>query len=116
VQLSAPARGWIYDLTEYQGRLNSTLSNYNMCRKYGASFIILPHDVWGTDHVNSLSVWPGDDDDWTDDIKFVEQLKFDLKANHATEGLVWDIWKEPSIGISGTDRSSNGLTCHNLLR
>ena len=97
-QLGAPARGWIYGLAEYYGRLNSTLSNYFTCRKYGASFIILPHDVWGTDGQNASTVWPGDNGDWTDYTKFVKQLMHDLKENDATEALVWDVWNEPDIG------------------
>ena len=32
-QLNAPNRGWIWN--EYDGRFQSTLSNYNTARKYG---------------------------------------------------------------------------------
>src|SRR5436305_13193815 len=32
-QLGAPARGWIWGMTEYRGRLQSTLSNYRTTRK-----------------------------------------------------------------------------------
>ncbi|CZR61986.1 uncharacterized protein PAC_11883 [Phialocephala subalpina] len=98
-QMGAPNRGWIWGLDEYYGRLNSTLSNYFTCRKYGASFIILPHDVWGTDNANSSTFWPGDNGDWTDYSNFVLQLMSDMKARGATEGLVWDVWNEPDIGI-----------------
>lgn len=98
-QLGAPNRGWIYGLNEYKGRLSSTLSNYNTCRKYGASFILLPHDIWGTDHANSSTVWPGDNGNWADYEKFLAQLMADLKANNALAGLVWDIWNEPDISI-----------------
>ncbi|KAJ5945958.1 hypothetical protein N7454_002797 [Penicillium verhagenii] len=85
-QLDAPDRGWIWGLTEYKGRLKSTLSNYNTCRKYGADFILLPHDIWGTDHANSSTVWPGDDGDWTSYDLFLKTLMADLKANDALEG------------------------------
>jgi hypothetical protein len=98
-QLSAPNRGWIWGIDEYYGRLNSTLSNYFTCRKYGAKFVLLPHDVWGTDNSNDKTVWPGDNGDWTDYDNFIRQLAADLKANNALEGLVWDIWNEPDIGI-----------------
>jgi hypothetical protein len=64
--LLAPARGWIYGLTEYRNHLASYLSNYHTCQKYGAKFLLLPHDVWGTDHANSSTVWLGDNEDWTD--------------------------------------------------
>lgn len=98
-QLEAPARGWIWGLEEYNGRLQSTLSNYNTARKYEADFILLPHDIWGTDHLNSSTVWPGDNGDWTDYDKFIKKLMADLKANNALRGLVWDIWNEPDISI-----------------
>jgi hypothetical protein len=98
-QLDAPARGWIWGVQEYNGRLASTLSNYQTCRKYGADFILLPHDIWGTDHANSSTVWPGDNGDWSDYDIFVRTLMADLKTNHALEGLVWDIWNEPDISI-----------------
>lgn len=96
-QLEAPARGWIWGIEEYRGRLASTLSNYNTCRKYDASFILLPHDIWGTDHANSSTVWPGDGGDWSDYDNFVKQLLADLKANNALDGLVWDVWNEPDL-------------------
>ena len=46
-QKEAPNRGWIWN--EYAGRFASTKSNYLTARKYGANFIILPHDIWGTE-------------------------------------------------------------------
>jgi hypothetical protein len=98
-QLGAPARGWIWGPKDYQGRLNSTLSNYRTARKYNASFILLPHDVWGTDHTNSSTAWPGDNGNWKDYENFVRQLAADLKANNALEGMVWDIWNEPDISV-----------------
>lgn len=94
-QESSPARGWIYGMENYKGRLNSTLTNYKTCREFDAKFIILPHDVWGTDGANSSTVWPGDNGDWSDYDKFLKQLMSDLKDNHALSGLVWDIWNEP---------------------
>jgi hypothetical protein len=98
-QLDAPARGWVWGLTEYKNRFASTLSNYKTCRKYGASFVLLPHDVWGTDHTNSSTLWPGDNSDWTDYDNFVHQLMADIKANDMLPGLVWDVWNEPDISI-----------------
>jgi hypothetical protein len=94
-QEGSPNRGWIWGLTDYEGRFQSTLTNYLSCRDVGASFIVVPHDIWGTDQVNSSSVWPGDNGDWSDYDNFVMQLMSDFKANNATDGLVWDIWNEP---------------------
>lgn len=98
-QLTAPARGWIWGHEEYLGRLNSALSNYQTCRKYGAEVVMLPHDIWGTDSTNDTTVWPGDNGDWTDWDNFVQTLMADLADNDALEGLVWDIWNEPDIDI-----------------
>lgn len=98
-QLDAPARGWIYGMTEYRNRLASALSNYYTCRKYNANFILLPHDVWGTDHANASTVWPGDNGDWTDYDLFIRTLMNDLRNAGALDALVFDIWNEPDIGI-----------------
>jgi len=92
-QLNAPARGWIWN--EFNGRFQSFLSNYKTCRKYGAPVVILPHDIWGTDHANSSTVWPGDNGDFTNYDQFIQTLMSALKSNGATNGLVWDIWNEP---------------------
>ena len=86
-------------ITEYKGRLASTLSNYKTCRKHNASVIIYPHDLWGTDNTNSSSHWPGNNGDWVDYEKFIKQLMNDLVANNALDSLVWDIWNEPDINI-----------------
>lgn len=92
------AGGWIYGLNAYYARFESTKNNYNTARKYGAPVIILPHDIWGTDHANSSTVWPGDNGDWTDYDNFLNQLISDLKKNNMLNGLIWDIWNEPDLG------------------
>lgn len=94
-QEGAPNQGWIWGLSDYYGRLNSTLTDYQTCREFDARFIMLPHDIWGTDQANASTVWPGDDGDWTDYDIFISQLMSDLQANDALDGLVWDIWNEP---------------------
>lgn len=86
-QLGAPSRGWIYGLEEYRGQLSSTLSNYYTCRNVNFDFIILPHDIWGTDHANASTVWPGDNGDWTDYDDFVGQLMSDLVTYNATDAM-----------------------------
>ncbi|CAL5872558.1 uncharacterized protein PFLUO_LOCUS6822 [Penicillium psychrofluorescens] len=98
-QEGAPDRGWIWGLSDYQGRLNSTLTDYKTCREFDADFILLPHDVWGTDQSNSSTVWPGDNGDWTNYDTFVTTLMADLAANDALDGLVWDIWNEPDLSL-----------------
>lgn len=96
-QLDAPNRGWIWGLNEYKGRFASTKNNYLTTRKYGGSFILLPHDIWGTDHANSSTVWPGDNGNWANYDAFLNQLISDLKSNNMLPGLVWDIWNEPDL-------------------
>ena len=96
-QLQAPNRGWIWN--EYPGRFQSTLSNYRTARKYGASFIVLPHDIWGTDHVNSSTKWPGDGGDWSNYDAFLNKLIADIKANGMVPGLAIDIWNEPDLSV-----------------
>lgn len=93
-QLDAPCRGWIYGLNEYKCRFQSTLQNYQTTRKYGGNFIILPHDIWGTDHANSSTVWPGDNGNFANYDQFLNQLISDIKANGMQNALVWDIWNE----------------------
>ena len=86
--------GWIDGISAYKARFASTLQNYQTTRKYGGRFQILPHDLWGTDHTNSSSIWPGDNGDWTNYDQFLTQLASDLQANNMLSGLDMDIWNE----------------------
>ncbi|KAI5304786.1 hypothetical protein KEM56_005932 [Ascosphaera pollenicola] len=94
-QLGAPDRGWIWG--EYEGRFNSAKSNYVTARKHGGTFSLLPHDMWGTDHANETSLWPGDNDDWADYDKFLDRLIGDLKKHKMLENLQFDTWNEPEL-------------------
>ncbi|KAK3059187.1 hypothetical protein LTR09_000753 [Extremus antarcticus] len=94
-----PAGGWITGPDGYAGRINSTKSNYDTARKYGATVILLPHDLWGTDHANDSTVWPGDDGDWSDYDDFLDQVMDDLVRYDMLEGMVFDIWNEPDISF-----------------
>jgi hypothetical protein len=103
-QLPAPATGWATGgYANYTGRFDSTLSNYRTTRKYGGDFILLPHDLWGADG-GLDGLYPGDDDDWSETEKFLQQVISDLKENDMLEGLVFDLWNEPDID-SFWDRS-----------
>ncbi|POS69015.1 hypothetical protein DHEL01_v212590 [Diaporthe helianthi] len=94
-----PALGWAGGgYNGYIGRFNSTLSNYRTTRKYGGDFILLPHDLWGADGVQSAgSKFPGDNGNWTETEVFLGQVVNDLKANDMLEGLVVDLWNEPEL-------------------
>jgi hypothetical protein len=94
-----PAKGWVAGLDGYLGRFNSTLSNYRTTRKYGGAFLILPHDLWGSDGSLGNGVYPGDNGDWTNMENFYKQLVKDIKANNMLEGLVFDIWNEPDLEL-----------------
>ena len=94
-----PAGAWITGLDGYYVRLNSTKSDYDKVRSYGAPYILLPHDLWGTDQVDETALWPGDNGDWTAWYDFLEQLTSDLVANDMLDGLIYDIWNEPDIEI-----------------
>ncbi|KAF4951709.1 hypothetical protein FSARC_12832 [Fusarium sarcochroum] len=86
--------GWIWGKAAYDARFKSTKENYVKARKFGAKFQILPHDIWGTDHANSTTAWPGDNGDWSDYDKFLNQLLGDLQSNNMLDGLDFDIWNE----------------------
>ncbi|KAI8245199.1 hypothetical protein K4K55_002621 [Colletotrichum sp. SAR 10_96] len=96
-----PYAGWAgggYD--GYIGRFNSTLSNYRTTRKYGAGFILLPHDLWGSDgSLGGDGLYPGDNGDWSEMEAFLAQVVKDLKDNDMLEGLVFDIWNEPELEL-----------------
>ncbi|KAH8799459.1 glycoside hydrolase family 39 protein [Xylogone sp. PMI_703] len=98
-QWGAPRRGWVWGLNEYKGRFQSSLSNYLVCRSHGAEVSWLNHDIWGTDHTNSSTIWPGDNGQWASYDAFVHQLLEDLYANNAIDGSVYEIWNEPDISI-----------------
>jgi hypothetical protein len=93
-----PARGWWNGYDEYVPRLNSTISNYRSTRKYGGDFIVLVHDLWGADGTK-IPLYPGDDGDWTETDKFLQQVVDDIQSNDILEGLVLDIWNEPELDI-----------------
>lgn len=97
-QLGAPARGWIWGYSDYEGRFQSAYSNYLTTREYGGTFILLPHDLWGTDQSNSSTVWPGDNGNWTNYDQFVNTVLADLKQYKMLEHTVWDTWNEPDGG------------------
>lgn len=83
-----------------QARFASALSNYQTARKYDATFILLPHDVWGADGTqNSSAPYPGDDGDWTSYDAYLDQLLADLQANDMTTAFVFDIWNEPDLDL-----------------
>ncbi|KAJ3940557.1 uncharacterized protein N0V96_009561 [Colletotrichum fioriniae] len=97
-QILAP--GWIGGLDGYQQRFDSALSNYRTTRKYGADFILLPHDLWGADGSQAGgSIFPGDNGNWTETELFLHRLVDDIKSNNMLDGLVFDIWNEPDLDI-----------------
>jgi hypothetical protein len=109
-QLGCPNSGWAnggYD--GYIRRWNSIAAYYQRARAIGATFILLPHDLWGADVVCPVPVWPGDNGDWTNFDNFIDQIISDMQANGMTGPDVhWDIWNEPDgWGFWAPHRSQN---------
>ncbi|MEV6792138.1 RICIN domain-containing protein [Streptomyces sp. NPDC051320] len=84
--------GYATSLADYQTRWNSTLAQYKRTAALGGTFVLLPHDLWGADGTTSQA-FPGDNGDWTQFDKFLDQLIGDVKANNMT--VEWDLWNEP---------------------
>lgn len=96
-QLGCPAGGWANG--GYKGfirRWNSVKGYYRRCKAIGATFILLPHDLWGADLACDVPVWPGDNNDWTNFNNFVDQIIKNAEEAGMTGGDVqWDLWNEP---------------------
>lgn len=94
-----PALGWgSGGYAEYNGRFNSTLSNYRSTRKYNGDFILLLHDLWGADGGSSADdLFPGDNGDFAEFDEFLAQVKKDVETNDMLDGLIIDIWNEPEL-------------------
>ncbi|KAH7021926.1 glycoside hydrolase superfamily [Ilyonectria destructans] len=89
-------QGWIGSLAGYKTRFQSALDNYQTTRKYGGTFILLPHDIWGADGTQASTVaYPGDNGDWSNYDAYLTQLISDMKANNMIDNVVIDIWNEP---------------------
>lgn len=86
--------GWVVSEDAYSARFQSTKDNYQVTRRFEGRFQILPHDLWGTDHADNSSYWPGDDGDWTNYDKFLDQLLGDLKDQDMLAGMEYDLWNE----------------------
>ena len=85
--------GYGTSLAAYQTRWNATLAQYKRTKALGGTFILLPHDLWGSDSTTTQA-FPGDNGDWTQFDNFVNQLFADVKANNMT--VQWDLWNEPN--------------------
>ncbi|KAJ3882510.1 glycoside hydrolase family 39 protein [Lentinula edodes] len=98
-QLAAPARGWIFGLTEFKNRFESAVSNYDTARRYNAKFILLLNDLWGADGTQPAgSVFPGDDGDWDNYDSFIVNVIAGINSNSMFTDLAVDIWNEPDAG------------------
>ncbi|KAJ5285862.1 hypothetical protein N7524_001168 [Penicillium chrysogenum] len=90
------SKGWIGGQDDYTFRWESTLSNYRTARQQGGQFILLVHDLWGADSLQSEDApFPGDNDDWSFYDEFLSALISDIKDNDLIDGVTIDIWNEP---------------------
>lgn len=97
-QLGCPNGGWVNGA--YDARWASVKGYYERAKAIGATFILLPHDLWGADGVCNVPEWPGDDGDWTRYTEFMNQVIGDVIANGMTgTDVQWDIWNEPDIAL-----------------
>lgn len=94
-----PGGAWVTGLDGYYLRMNSTKSDYDKTRSFGVPYIILPHDIWGTDRATESDYWPGDGGDWAEYYRFLDQLLGDLVRLEMVEELKFDIWNEPDVPI-----------------
>jgi len=86
------AGGWVDGLETYYARFKDNRDNCFQARKSGARLVMLPRDIWETDHATQSSNWPGDNGNWTDYINHPDHLIIGLKDNDMLDGLVYDIW------------------------
>lgn len=94
-----PQGAWVTGMDGYNARLRSAKSDYEKARSFGAPFILMPHDMWGTDSVTNATHWPGDNGNWDDYYKFLDQLLSDLKRLDMLDGMAWDVWNEPDVPL-----------------
>jgi hypothetical protein len=97
-QLGCPNGGYVNG--QYEQRWASVKGYYARAKAIGATFILLPHDLWGADAVCPVPRWPGDGGDWQEFTHFLAQVIADVKANGMTGADVqWDIWNEPDLKV-----------------
>jgi hypothetical protein len=89
-----------------KGRINSAHQNYLLTRAHNGGFVMLLNDLWGFDSTQNISSpAPGDDGDWRDYDKFIDQVIADIKRFKMQQNLTIDIWNEPDLGGAFWGRS-----------
>jgi hypothetical protein len=97
-QLGCPNGGYVNG--DYARRWESVKGYYARAKELGATFVLLPHDLWGADAVCPVPRWPGDNGDWGEFTSFMAQVIVDAKANGMTgPDVQWDIWNEPDLKV-----------------
>ncbi|PWN31718.1 uncharacterized protein FA14DRAFT_158532 [Meira miltonrushii] len=95
-----PFPGFSSSIAGYEQRFESTLENYRSARAQNATFVLLPHDLWGADGKSPSTVrYPCDNGNCSFYGEFLDRLTGDLKKNNMTDGLKIDIWNEPDISL-----------------
>jgi hypothetical protein len=95
-QLGCPQGGFVNG--DYERRWASVEAYYARAKAIGATFILLPHDLWGADAVCEVPRWPGDHGDWSEFDRFLGQVIEDAQAAGMTgPDVQWDIWNEPDL-------------------
>ncbi|KAF2395870.1 glycoside hydrolase [Trichodelitschia bisporula] len=101
-QIPAPGRGWSVSEAEYLPRFASALHDYQIACSLKASFILLPHDLWGSDGTqDQKATYPGDGG-WGAYDKFLARVVRDIKEAKMQAGLSVDIWNEADLSAFWT--------------
>jgi len=103
-QIGLPNGGWVNG--QFAPRWDFVRAYYAKARSVGATYIMILAPLWGSDGVNNVPRWPGDNGNWTEFNAFLDQVIGNARANGMTGSDVrWDIWNEPDIFFWGRSQS-----------
>ena len=76
---------------DYEPRWQSARAYFEKAKSIGATFELMPSDLWGADAVCEVPRWPGDGGDWTEYSTFMDRVIADARAAGMTGSNVrWD--------------------------
>ena len=103
-QIGAPNGGWING--QFTPRWNFVRAYYATAKAVGAKYSMILAPLWGSDGVNNVPRWPGDNGNWTEFNTFIDLVISNVRSNGMTGSDVrWDIWNEPNIFFWGRSQS-----------
>ena len=97
-QTNCPKGGYVNG--DYEPRWQSARAYFEKAKSIGATFELMPSDLWGADAVCEVPRWPGDGGDWTEYSTFMDRVIADARAAGMTGSNVrWDLWNEADLDI-----------------